>query len=194
MTTLAAAYRLVKLRPMALNFANGIHPGGGFLNGARAQEEFLCRSSALFRTLVDDPMYETHRIRPVPDSTSWVIYSPDVPVFRTDGRNNIAEPWTLSFFTCAAPVATRIGQPASRLLLSERIDRILGLAAALRYETLILGAWGCGAFGNDPITTAIDFRDALAEKYDGRFSKVVFAVTDWSPERRMLKPFVEAFS
>ena len=60
-TTLGASLRLVKrgLRPLALNFANGIHPGGGFLGGARAQEEVLCRSSALYETLVDDRMYRS---------------------------------------------------------------------------------------------------------------------------------------
>ena len=85
-TTLGASLRFVErgLRPLALNFANGIHPGGGFLGGARAQEEVLCRSSALYQTLVDDPMYEEHRKRPLPDSTDWAIYSPDVPVFRAD--------------------------------------------------------------------------------------------------------------
>jgi len=85
-TTLQAGRRLVGqgLQPLALNFANGLHPGGGFLNGARAQEEVLCRSSALWRTLVGDPMYEHHGRRPLPDSTDWVIYSPGVPIFRTD--------------------------------------------------------------------------------------------------------------
>ena len=80
-TTLGASRRLVArgLRPLALNFANGIQPGGGFLFGARAQEEVLCRSSALDQTLVGDPMYEEHRKRPLPDSTDWAIYSPDVP-------------------------------------------------------------------------------------------------------------------
>ena len=106
-TTLGASRRLVDrgLRPLALNFANGIQPGGGFLSGARAQEEVLCRSSALYQTLVDDPMYQEHRKRPQPDSTDWAIYSPDVPVFRMDDGMESPHPWLLSFVTCAAPYA-----------------------------------------------------------------------------------------
>lgn len=90
-TTLGASLRLVKrgLRPLALNFANGIHPGGGFLSGATAQEEALCRSSALYQTLVDDPMYEEQGKRPLPDSTDWAIYSPQVPVFRMDDGTDL---------------------------------------------------------------------------------------------------------
>src|SRR5262245_16195868 len=94
-TTLGASRRLVErgLRPLALNVANGVHPGGGFLGGAGAQEEVLCRSSALYHTLVDDPMYEEHRRRPEPDSTDWAIYSPDVPVFRTDEGTELSKHW-----------------------------------------------------------------------------------------------------
>jgi uncharacterized protein (TIGR02452 family) len=64
LTTLQAARRLVDrgLRPLALNFANGLHPGGGFLRGSLAQEEVLCRSSALYLTLVGDPdLHIEHR-------------------------------------------------------------------------------------------------------------------------------------
>jgi uncharacterized protein (TIGR02452 family) len=194
-TTLGVSRRLVESghRPLALNFANGIHPGGGFLGGARAQEEVLCRSSALYRTLVNDRMYEEHAKRRRPDSTDWAIYSPDVPVFRNDDGTELNQPWLLSFITCAAPVAIKIGQPEAGDLLQQRIQRVLAIAQAFGYSTLVLGAWGCGAFGNDPNRTAVDFREALENEFRGAFSDVVFAITDWSPERRFLGPFRDVF-
>jgi uncharacterized protein (TIGR02452 family) len=195
-TTLGASLRLVKrgLRPLALNFANGIRPGGGFLNGARAQEEVLCRSSALYQTLVDDPMYEEHKKRQRPDSTDWAIYSPDVPVFRKDDGTNLQHPWLLSFITCAAPYAPVIGQPEAGNLLQKRIHRILAIAQSYGYSALVMGAWGCGAFANDPYRTARDFRQALENKFYGTFSDIVFAITDWSTERRYLGPFRDVFA
>ncbi|MFZ9740179.1 MAG: TIGR02452 family protein [Prochlorotrichaceae cyanobacterium] len=195
-TTLGASLRLTEqgLRPLALNFANGIEPGGGFLNGARAQEEVLCRSSALYGTLVGDPMYEAHRKRELPDSTDWAIYSPDVPVFRRDDGTELPKPWSLSILTCAAPYTPTVGQPLSGDLLQKRIQRVLAIAQAYRYSTLVLGAWGCGAFHNDPLRTAGDFRQALEDDYRGVFSDIVFAIVDWSPERKFLGPFRDVFS
>ena len=195
-TTLGASRRLTEqgLRPLALNFANGIHPGGGFLNGARAQEEVLCRSSALYQTLVGDPMYEEHRKRPLPDSTDWAIYSPDVPVFRMDDGMELQHPWLLSFITCAAPFAPVVGQLRAGDLLQKRIRRVLAIAQSYGHSVLVLGAWGCGAFANDPHRTAIDFRGALENDYAGAFSDIVFAITDWSPERKFLGPFRDVFA
>ena len=195
-TTLQAARRIMErgLRPLALNFANGIHPGGGFLDGARAQEEVLCRSSALYQTLVGDPMYQAHRQRSSPDSTDWCIYSPGVPVFRLDDGTELPQPWPLSFITCAAPYAPGIGQPQAGNLLQKRIHRVLAIAGAYGYDALVLGAWGCGAFANDPRRTAADFRQALENAFSGAFSEVVFAITDWSPERKFLGPFRDVFA
>lgn len=194
-TTLGAAERLVASghAPLALNFANGITPGGGFLHGARAQEEVLCRSSALHATLEGDPMYAAHAKRPLPDSTAWAILSPDVPVFRRDDGTPLERPWLLSFVTCAAPYTPTVGQPRSGDLLEARIRRVLAIARAYGYATLVLGAWGCGAFGNDPRRTARDFRAALEGEFDGAFSEIVFAITDWSEGRRYLRPFAEVF-
>jgi uncharacterized protein (TIGR02452 family) len=93
-TTLGASRRLVEggHRPLALNFANGIHPGGGFLSGARAQEEVLCRSSVVSLTLVGDPMYDDHRKRPRPDSTDCAIILPTCRCFGTTTARSLIGP------------------------------------------------------------------------------------------------------
>jgi len=195
-TTLEASHRLVMkgFRPLALNFANGIHPGGGFQSGARAQEEALCRSSALFATLNGDPMYAAHLKRSQPDSSDWAILSPNVPVFRADDGSALETPWLLDFISSAAPVATSIGKAESARLMDRRINRILSIAQAYDYEALVLGAWGCGAFGNDGLTTARSFRAALEGEFSGAFSRVVFAITDWSSQRAFLGPFKAVFN
>lgn len=195
-TTLGASQRIteVGLRPLALNFANGIRPGGGFLNGARAQEETLCRSSALYQTLLDDPMYQAHSLHNGAESSDWAIYSPNVPIFRNDAGVALERPWTLNFLTCAAPYAPTLGLLASGDLLKRRILRILAIARAYNYSTLVLGAWGCGAFRNDPHRTATDFRQALEGEFSGAFSDIAFAITDWSLDRRTLGPFKKVFT
>ncbi len=197
-TTLQAILRLHDdagaSKVLALNFANGVHPGGGFLHGARAQEECLCRSSCLYLTLAGDPMYAHHATRQQPDSTDWAILSPGVPVFRTDDGAELDTSWLADFITCAAPYAPTVGIGTSAALMDSRIHRILEIARAFGYSDLVLGAWGCGAFGNDPAATAQSFRTHLAGDFAGAFSRIVFAITDWSPERRMLGPFRDVFA
>jgi conserved hypothetical protein TIGR02452 len=194
-TTLQAAKRLLDdgEKVLALNFANGVSPGGGFLHGARAQEECLCRSSALYLTLSGDPMYGHHAARSLPDSTDWAILSPDVPVFRADYGTMLNEPYLLSFITCAAPYAPTVGKRESAILVKSRIHRILEIAHAYGYSDLVLGAWGCGAFDNDPVETARSFKDHLTGDFSGAFSQIVFAITDWSTDRKMLGPFRNIF-
>jgi uncharacterized protein (TIGR02452 family) len=138
-------------------------------------------------------MYKTHRREAHDEASDWIILSPDVPVFRRDDGGSEDAPWLLSFVTSAAPYAPRVGQPRSRDLLKQRIARVLEVASAYGYDTLVLGAWGCGAFANDAKSTAQDFRAALEQKFSGAFKEVVFAIADWSPERRFLGPFRDAF-
>lgn len=190
-TTLSAARRLTDEggKPLALNFANGVWVGGGYLKGSLAQEEGLCRSSALYKTLEGDPMYAVHEQYFGHKSSDWAILSQDVPVFRTDLGEPLPEYWLLSFLTCAAPHAPSVGQPDSAILLKQRIHRALSIAQSFGYTELVLGAWGCGAFANSPSQTAKDFKEALEQNYRGAFSKVIFAIADWSPNRQNLAPF-----
>ncbi len=139
-------------------------------------------------------MYDEHRARNQADSTDWIIYSPNVPVFRSDDGCELDRPWRLSFLTCAAPYAPDIGQPEAGNLLQKRIHRVLNVARAYKYSALVLGAWGCGAFANDPHRTAVDFRDAIESQVGEAFSDIVFAIADWSPERRYLGPFRDVFA
>jgi uncharacterized protein (TIGR02452 family) len=194
-TTLQAGFRLLGngTKVLALNFANGISPGGGFLHGAKAQEECLCRSSSLYLTLLGDPMYEAHKKRQEPDSTDWAILSPEVPVFRSDNGTFLDAPYALSFLTCAAPYAPTVGRKESAIMMKSRIHRVLDIASSYGYDALVLGAWGCGAFDNDPMTTARDFKAALDGDFSGAFKEVVFAITDWSPERQFLGAFRDVF-
>lgn len=99
----------------------------------------------------------------------------------------------MSILTCAAPYAPTIGQERSAELLQSRIRRILAIARAHGYATLVLGAWGCGTYGNNPARIAAIFHAALREQA-GAFEEVVFAVTDWTPEPRFfLAPFAAEF-
>jgi uncharacterized protein (TIGR02452 family) len=200
-TTLAAAHRLFEAghEPAALNFASATTAGGGFLDGARAQEEYLARSSALYACLRGCRMYAHHRGRQDPFYDDFVIYSPDVPVFRDDDGELLDEPWRCTILTSPAVhahgvrryVPPRVGdiEPVMR----RRIDRVLALAAGHQRPAIVLGAWGCGAFGNDTDMIARLFHESLQGPFARAFSVVSFAVTDWSPDRRFIGPFEERF-
>jgi len=106
----------------------------------------------------------------------------------------LEQPWLLSFITCAAPYAPDTGQPLAGDLLQQRMHRVLAIARSYGHAVLVLGAWGCGAFANDPRRTARDFRQVLEYDFRGAFVHIVFAITDWSPERRFLRSFREVFA
>jgi uncharacterized protein (TIGR02452 family) len=200
-TTLAAARRLVEkgLRVVALNFASAKHPGGGFRSGARAQEESLAWSSGLYACLVGNPMYDFHRTLDDPMYTSYAIYSPDVPVIRANEETLLEEPWVCSFITAAAVNAKQVltrdpsRRPEIRPAMRERVLKVLTVAALQGHDTLVLGAWGCGAFGNDGQEIAELFQEALADRFSGVFESVVFAITDWSEDQHFIGPFVRVF-
>jgi uncharacterized protein (TIGR02452 family) len=178
-STLAAARRLGG-DVAALVFASARNAGGGFLNGAQAQEESIARSSALYPCLrAAGEFYAYHRSHAELTYSDRVIYSPGVPVFRDDRGELLTEAYRVSFLTSAAPnlSAIRSNQPelAAEVpaVLRRRAARVLAVAAAHGHRRLVLGAWGCGVFGNDPATVAEAFAEALREQ---PMEHVVFAV------------------
>ena len=196
-TTLAAASALVRAGHdvAALNFASAKNPGGGFLGGALAQEESLCRASALYACLEGSPMYAYHRTRHDPIYASWVIWSPGVPVFRGDDGALLEEPFTCAFLTSPAPNAGALGDRTPlaggrvRSAIRERVARVLAIAAHHGHDALVLGAWGCGVFRCDPTMVAAEMASALAGPFAGRFAAVTFAIVDERPEQSVIGPF-----
>ncbi|HWS38554.1 MAG TPA: TIGR02452 family protein [Actinoplanes sp.] len=172
-----------------LNFASARNPGGGFLNGAQAQEESIARSSAIYPSLrAAGEFYAFHRADRGILYTDRVIHSPAVPVFRDDRGRLLAEAYPVSFLTSAAPNRAMIARDQPHLLprvpgaLAGRALRVLQVAAAHGHRDLVLGAWGCGVFGNDPSEVAGAFAAGLAAV--PAFDRVVFSILDRREEVR----------
>jgi uncharacterized protein (TIGR02452 family) len=188
-------------RIAVLNFASARNPGGGYLGGAKAQEEDLCRNALLYPCLLRAPdYYAAHRASSDLLYSDRVIWSPDVPVHRgDDGR--LAEPYPVSFLTAAAPNAGEVlrrdpdAGPRIRRALHRRTERVLAVAAHHGARHLVLGAWGCGVFRNDPREVAEAFHTHLTG--DGAFSSsfecVVFAVWHRTSDSANRAAFADCF-
>lgn len=182
-----------------LNFASARNPGGGYLGGARAQEEDICRHSALYTTLTTPTAadyYAYHNRTSDRRYSHRVIWSPDVPVYRDCAGELLASPYAVSFLTSPAPNAGAVRRDPAMLatvplLLRERAARVLAVAAAHGVRTLVLGAWGCGVFQNRPEDTAKAFADLVDVGGDfyGVFERIVFAVYDNSKSQETITAF-----
>lgn len=204
-STLAAAQRLVQveglLNTVCLNFASAKNPGGGFLGGSQAQEESLARSSALYPCISQmEEMYRYNRNLKTCLYSDYMIYSPKVPVFREDGGGLLKSPYPVSMITAPAVNAgvVREREPEEMRLIGpvmlERIRYILSVAAHHGDKAVILGAFGCGVFRNNPGEVAGWFKQVLVDEgYGALFERIVFAILDKSAERRTLQVFEREF-
>ncbi|UQA90962.1 TIGR02452 family protein [Streptomyces halobius] len=190
-------------RVAVLNFASARNPGGGYLNGAQAQEEALCRGSGLYSCVRQAPdFYAAHRADPSPFYSDRVILSPGVPVFRNDRGALLEEPYEAGFLTAAAPNAGVIARqrPAETgrvaAALAARAERVLEVAAVSRHRQLVLGAWGCGVFRNEPADVARAFAAQLLDggRFAGWFDRVVFAVLDRRDDSPTRAAFTDVFA
>jgi len=201
-TTLSAASELILQggKPAVLNMASATSPGGGFLSGAKAQEEYLCRSSSLYYSIRQSSMYKRLDFRKNAFYDDYVIYSPNVVVFRADDGSLLEKPYECAFLTSPAVNANGVRKYVPKKMsdikpvMHKRIIKLLAVAHKHGHESLVLGAWGCGAFGNDGQLISNIFKDILMNNFPGIFKQIIFAITDWSEESKYISPFIAAFS
>lgn len=196
-----AAMRLHKESPQAkiavMNFANAFHAGGGVTSGASAQEECLCRTSTLYpliyRRTLRDTFYKHNYDHGTSKATDSLIYTEGVIICKTDEdlpKRMSQEDWvTVDVITIAAPDLRRKSNVHVPLVNGgtfmnnaelfgyhvKRAIHMLTCAAAKGADILVLGAFGCGAFQNDPEVVARAYKTALQE-FPKVFEKIEFAV------------------
>ncbi len=169
--------------PLVMNFANAHKPGGGFEMGATAQEEALCRCSTLIASIGSSKakeMYQYNNLHAIPVESDYMLLS-DVCVFRNERCELVKEPFLAGVITVPAP--NRIGlaafTPGDKIdaAMIKRIQIMLAVAKEHNYKSLVLGAWGCGAFHNKPENVARCFKTVLADYgYAKYFDNICFAI------------------
>lgn len=175
--------------PAVLNFASAKRPGGAFLAGGMAQEESLAASSGLYNTLLRHPTYySANRKCGTAMYTNHAIYSPGVVFFRDSDFKLLKTPVTASVLTLPA---VNIGQvrikhenvALAKEIMKSRMRFCLSIFAERKDKYLILGAYGCGVFRNDPAEVAAWWRELLQQDGYGQFfQEIVFAVLDKSSD------------
>jgi uncharacterized protein (TIGR02452 family) len=186
----ARKYATTDHRIAVLNMASGTSPGGYVLGGANAQEEALCRQSTLYPCLNSDiPRRDYYNFHKSLNSTAYsgaVIYTPNVTVIDRDPD----EEFQVDVVSAAAPnlhrKSSRYGDDRSTANLTEaesadiivaRTAKILNICAMHGVDTVVYGAWGCGAYANNNRLVASGFRRLLFDDgYAKMFDTVCFAV------------------
>lgn len=177
-----------------LNMASPLSPGGGFLNGASSQEESLCMRTTLLPSLRDN----YYRLPEV-----GAIYTPDVMVFRDENSDDVLpkrERWFVDCITAAmlrSPETERDELERGRYvndkdrdLVLQKMRMVLRICQIKEIKKVVLGAWGCGAYGNPVGEIAAAWRKVLLPKMDKKskgkskkeiwdgIEEVVFAIKD----------------
>lgn len=161
-------------RVCILNMASAKRPGGGVANGAQAQEECLFRCSDLFNTITPD-LY--------PIKHDEAIYTENATFFKATDYSYVEKPMICDVVTIPA---LNLNSKAKYddldlennydKITKEKIDLMLNLCYQRKVVRVILGAWGCGVFKNDPEKMATLFKEVIDEKYEDIFDTVEFAV------------------
>lgn len=158
----------------------------------------MARSSGLYASIAPQvEMYEYNRLVKTCFYSDYMIYSPGVPVFRDDEGRLLGVPYRTAFITAPAVNAGVVRQheltqlPLLRPTMQQRLQRLLWVALQHGHTRLVLGAWGCGVFGNDPYQVADLFAETLGTggPFECCFREVVYAIYDRTPNRAVFAPF-----
>jgi uncharacterized protein (TIGR02452 family) len=158
-----------------VNMASAFLPGGGVRKGCEAQEEHLFRVTTLFKTLDRATFY--------PFEPPNVLYSPNVWVVKDKEYNPLDKPFSAGCISAAMPrhptisVHDNYAHEKDYLAAKRTIDHVFHVAYVNGYDTLVLGAMGCGAYRNPQMSVIELFNECLA-KYNKCFKTIVFAVYD----------------
>ena len=175
-----------------LNFASYKYPGGGFIVGSTAQEEMICHDSVLYN-VISDSRFLDEFYTPNAKRLNHALYNDNLiftPRILFTSCNAYVD-----VITCAAPnfgaysKYNRVDMDMYLSVLESRIDHILFCAYKEGIETLVLGAFGCGVFKNDPKDVASIMNNLLFNKYKGVFKKVVFPIPD-GKNRNVFKQYI----
>ncbi len=191
---------------LVLNFANPVNPGGGVRRGARAQEEDLCRKSSLLLSLESQSAQRYYKYNQSLNTymgSDAIILTPNVEIIKDVDGNLLDDSVIVSVMTCAAPMITSgkegMTEEQYQEMFYQRICGMLKCAAYWGYQVLVLGAFGCGAFGNDAQLVSDLFYKALKEfDFDGMkakdfFRRIDFAVLDKTPGQYNFNEFNRNF-
>lgn len=180
-----------------LNFASAKNPGGGFLNGAKAQEESLAVSSTLYPTLTaHEEYYRENRAHKSMMYLDYGIYSPEVVFFRDTAFQLIETPVKASVLTLPAVNMGQVllkgeNRAEAKKVMHRRMKLALGIFAEQKAKHLVLGAYGCGVFQNDPREIAFWWKELMEEGMGQYFNSVFHAVLDNSKGQYCIKAFQE---
>lgn len=198
------------------NFASATNPGGGVLHGSRAQEEALCRCSTLYPILNTEEnlkrYYNFHRKRQDVIYTDACIFSPNVIICKSDidlPERLPQKDWvTVDVMTCAAPnlhvypnnkynpgndTPVKVTDDELLKIHEKRGRHMLTILAANGVDIFVTGAFGCGAFANNPYVVAQAYKNILPE-FGGYFKEIVFAIYCTPREESNYQAFNKTFN
>ncbi|MBQ6298113.1 MAG: TIGR02452 family protein [Selenomonadaceae bacterium] len=177
--------KYLELRIAVHNFASATNPGGGVRHGSRAQEEAICRCTTLYPVLNDKKnwqcFYNINRARGDSLHDDACIYTPEIIICKNDTDKPARlsrDKWELvDVITIAAPNLRnkKITDEELFELQERRLRHMFTVVAHHGAEIFVTGAFGCGAFQNNPEVVANAYKKILAE-FDGYFKEVVFAI------------------